>query len=442
MAGFRLTWPRGRARLLPVIGLLTVAVLVPASRQAARAQITPVVSLSATSGTAGTSVTVQGSNFSQYTVAQVAWAGNTTNMPSVPVGRGGSFTATVQVPAAAPGAYTVGVSTGRESAGATFTIQSTPGTNSTVTPSQTATAMPTTAPAVVCHSRSGCPPATPTRTPTPTATATATKTPTPAATVAATATPTRTPTPTATATKTPTPTATSTKTPTPAVTVTATATATATATPTATPAAPTSKYPLHTNITATVFWVGEPVGNGSSEDNAYSAWDDAWQQHYGGFDDPEHRNGYWPVGFTPKENPFYFDLPYNDYNWNGTRRSNAAAVVPWAKEKSTWGAHESMLKNRWAKFTRNGRTCYAQWEDSGPYVYDDANYVFGANDARPRSLEANNAGADVSPALRDCLGFNGLNNADNKVDWQFVDAVDVPVGPWKQIVTTSQVYWP
>ena len=26
-------------------------------------------------------------------------------------------------------------------------------------------------------------------------------------------------------------------------------------------------YPLHTNITATVFWVGEPVGNGSSEDN-------------------------------------------------------------------------------------------------------------------------------------------------------------------------------
>ncbi|MGI9332403.1 MAG: hypothetical protein ACR2RL_04525, partial [Gammaproteobacteria bacterium] len=33
-------------------------------------------------------------------------------------------------------------------------------------------------------------------------------------------------------------------------------------------------YPLHTNITATAFWVGEPVGNGSSEDNALSAYDD------------------------------------------------------------------------------------------------------------------------------------------------------------------------
>ncbi|MBI2760143.1 MAG: hypothetical protein HYX51_01790 [Chloroflexi bacterium] len=188
--------------------------------------------------------------------------------------------------------------------------------------------------------------------------------------------------------------------------------------------------------------MGEPVGNGSSEDNAFSAWDDAWQQHYGGFDDPFNRNGYWPVGFTPKENPFYFDLPYNDFNNNGARRANAASVVPWAKEKTSWGPRESMLKNRWAKFTRNGRTCYAQWEDSGPYVYDDATYVFGSNDARPRSQEANNAGADVSPAVRDCLGFNGLNNADNKVDWQFVDGGDVPAGPWKQIVTTSQVYWP
>src|SRR3989344_4623524 len=65
-----------------------------------------------------------------------------------------------------------------------------------------------------------------------------------------------------------------------------------------------SQYPLHRNITATVFWVGEPQGGGSSEDNAISAWDDNWQQSYGGFDDPENRDGYYPVGFTPKETPF------------------------------------------------------------------------------------------------------------------------------------------
>jgi hypothetical protein len=49
---------------------------------------------------------------------------------------------------------------------------------------------------------------------------------------------------------------------------------------------------------------------------------------------------------------------------------------------------------------------------------------------------------DVSPAIRDCLKFNGLNNDSNKVDWQFVDAKDVPVGPWKNIITTSQIDWP
>ncbi|MBA3285845.1 MAG: hypothetical protein H0U27_12410, partial [Nitrosopumilus sp.] len=55
-----------------------------------------------------------------------------------------------------------------------------------------------------------------------------------------------------------------------------------------------SKYPIHKNITATVFWIGEPVGNGSSEDNTLSAWDDEWQKNYGGYDDYVNRNGYYP----------------------------------------------------------------------------------------------------------------------------------------------------
>lgn len=202
---------------------------------------------------------------------------------------------------------------------------------------------------------------------------------------------------------------------------------------------PTTSYPIHTNITAAVFWVGEPEGNGSSEDNALSAWDDAWQAHYGGYDDPQNRNGYYPAGFTPKQNPFYLDLPYNDFNDNGNRKTNAAQVVPWASEK-TWSSSESMMKNRWVKLTRNGVTCYGQIEDAGPYEYDDHAYVFGTS--LPMSKEANNAGMDVSPALRDCLKFNGWNNVDNKVDWQFVNAADVPAGPWKEIVTTSQIYWP
>ena len=239
------------------------------------------------------------------------------------------------------------------------------------------------------------------------------------------------------------PTTTTTPIPTPAPTSTSTQTHPPTLTPSTPPVSTAStKYSLHTGIIATVFLVGEPQGGGSSEDNALSAWDDEWQKNYGGFDDPQNRNGYYPVGFTPKENPFYLDLPYNDFNDNGTPKSNRTTVVPWASEKSNWGDRESMMKNRWVKLTRNGVVCYGQIEDAGPYEYNDYNYVFGTADPRPKSKTANNAGLDVSPALRDCLEFNGWNNALNKVDWQFVDQKDVPNGPWKEIITTSQINWP
>lgn len=207
-------------------------------------------------------------------------------------------------------------------------------------------------------------------------------------------------------------------------------------------------YPVHHVVTATVFWVGEPKGNGSSEDNAVSAWDDAWLAHYGGVDDPGPRdvaNGWFPTAFVPKENPFYFDLPYNDFDDAGRPRPDRAEVVPWAhryREQLRRPRAFSLLKNRWAKLVRGDRVCYAQWEDSGPYVYDDAAYVFGSDDRRPRNRLAKRAGMDVSPAVRDCLGFDGLNTDTNKVDWHFVEAEQVTRGPWKRVVTKSQVYWP
>ncbi|MFA6253942.1 MAG: hypothetical protein WC640_01620 [Candidatus Paceibacterota bacterium] len=224
------------------------------------------------------------------------------------------------------------------------------------------------------------------------------------------------------------------------------ATTTPSPTPTPTPTStPISVYPWHTNITAAVFWVGEPVGNGSSEDNALSAWDDNWEEHYGGYDNYSYvrtaTNNYFPNEFTPKENPFYLDLPYNDFNDNGTPRTNRTTVVPWAKEK-IWASNQSMMKNQWVKLTKGDNTCYGQIEDAGPYIYNDYAYVFSTTDSRPKSTRANDAGMDVSPALRDCLKFAGLNNVDNKVNWQFINATDVPRGPWKVVITTSQINWP
>src|ERR1044072_5033915 len=70
----------------------------------------------------------------------------------------------------------------------------------------------------------------------------------------------------------------------------------------------------------TLFWVGEP----SDADNAFipndvSYWDHQWQLNFGGIHDPEHRNGYWPADFQPKENPFYVALPFGEF---GSETSN------------------------------------------------------------------------------------------------------------------------
>jgi hypothetical protein len=227
--------------------------------------------------------------------------------------------------------------------------------------------------------------------------------------------------------------------------------ASALASPHATPRTPV--YPVHSGITATVFWIGEPVGNGSSEDNALSAYDDHWLAHYGGFDDYRsvRRFPYFPP-FTPRENPFYLDLPYSDFTDSGNPRADRAAI-PWAhryaaqlKQAARTGQPFSLMKNRWVKMWRvvGGRTrvCYGQIEDAGPYVYDDTNYVFSHVNARPASGLAQNAGMDVSPAIRDCLAFSGVNNDENKLSWRFVEAAAVPPGPWRRVVTTRQVFWP
>jgi hypothetical protein len=205
---------------------------------------------------------------------------------------------------------------------------------------------------------------------------------------------------------------------------------------------PASDYPLHAGITATVFWVGEPPSpaNGFIH-NVQSAWDDLWVVHYGGPDAPHPRWGYlpfWSVGglLKPRENPFYFALPYTDFDGDGQRKPDAAQHVYWAGERP-WADDESMVKNQWIRVIHEGLVAYAQWEDAGPFEDDDWPYVFGA--APPASTKNNNAGLDVSPALRDYLGLADDNT--NVVSWQFVRAAEVPAGPWTDIVTASQVCW-
>lgn len=199
--------------------------------------------------------------------------------------------------------------------------------------------------------------------------------------------------------------------------------------------APAAPYPIHKKISTTLFWIGEKAGKENNNiSNLPSAWDEDWVKHYGGTDDPKRRKGFFPAAFVPKENPFYFALPYNDFDQKGKRKKSALVLPAWAQAKPYKG-NESVCKNRWIKITKDGKAAYAQWEDVGPFEEDDKNYVFGS--AKPKSKINNYAGLDVSPAVHEYLG---LKNID-EVDWQFVDEQEVPDGPWKKIITRSQINW-
>ncbi len=194
-------------------------------------------------------------------------------------------------------------------------------------------------------------------------------------------------------------------------------------------------YALHENISTTIFWTGEKAsGDNHDISNSPSCWDDKWSSHFGGIDHPNKRNGYFPAGFNPKENPFYFALPYNDFNSKGNRKSGLDAYIPWFDEKK-WGNKESVCKNQWIKIVKGDKIAYAQWEDAGPFGENDIEYVF--RNAQPKSKTNDHAGLDVSPAVRDFLSLSDVD----KTSWQFVDDKDVPNGPWKKIVTNSNIYW-
>ena len=184
-----------------------------------------------------------------------------------------------------------------------------------------------------------------------------------------------------------------------------------------------NKARWHYQIRATVFWVGEQPSERNPTSNVASSWDPNWQASFGGYDHPFKRNGFAPAGFEPRQNPFYIALPYNDIAKNGQHRPEASEVIPWFWEAYR-GPTMSVCEDRWIQIHHKGRVCFAQWKDVGPFTTDDAAYVFGGE--RPRPNGNQNAGIDLSPAVRDYLQLQG--NAD--VDWRFVEYYEVRPGPW------------
>lgn len=189
-------------------------------------------------------------------------------------------------------------------------------------------------------------------------------------------------------------------------------------------------YPWNPRVRATVFWVGELPTQNNPTPNTASSWDTNWVDSYGGYDHPQRRSGYFPVGFVPKQNPFYIALPYNDIGAHGYHKPEAKDLIPWYW-RDYRGPSISVCHERWIAIHYNGRVCYAQWRDVGPFRTDDGDYVFNGN--RPQPNRNGNAGIDVSPAVRDFLQLPG----NVEVDWRFVEDYEVPSGPWAQWVEAS-----
>ncbi|HEY5892282.1 MAG TPA: hypothetical protein VIT91_03535 [Chthoniobacterales bacterium] len=183
-------------------------------------------------------------------------------------------------------------------------------------------------------------------------------------------------------------------------------------------------YPWKRNIVTTVFWIGEDAGQNNPVANHKSSWDVNWRGNYGGLDtpDPNARRNYIPIGFVPRQNPFYVALPYNDVE-AGRSKPEAKVVIPWFR-RAFKEEGKTVCKGRWLAIRKGNRVCYAQWEDCGPFRTDHWQYVFG-ND-RPLPNLNKGAGLDVSPAVRDYLGMRGTDVCD----WKFVDFRDIPPGPW------------
>lgn len=189
------------------------------------------------------------------------------------------------------------------------------------------------------------------------------------------------------------------------------------------------KFPWRKNITTTIFWIGEEAEGRNTVPNHKSSWDTSWQANYGGFDDPNRENrtyDFHPKGFIPRLNPFYVALPFNDL----TNMEIAKSKIPWYGLRKG-GTYDSVCQGVWVAIRCGNKTCFAQWEDCGPFVTDDHNYVFGG--APPKNVENNGAGLDVSPAVRDFLGIS----SGASCDWRFVSADEIPDGPWTRFGTNN-----
>jgi hypothetical protein len=199
----------------------------------------------------------------------------------------------------------------------------------------------------------------------------------------------------------------------------------------------TQNYSDH-NVIATIFWLGEkPSADNGYITNTETEWDPDPVAHFGGYDDPNNRTARGlPVGFTPLHNPLYCALPVSEYDSKGNLVNEARSRSPWADQALE--ANQSLLKGRWIRVEKGGHVIFCQWLDSGPYVENDYDYVYGT--APPSNNIGEKAGIDLSPTAAFILGVNGSGT----ISWRFADPTEAAqtTGIWNDYLAINNInYW-
>src|SRR5438552_726561 len=86
-------------------------------------------------------------------------------------------------------------------------------------------------------------------------------------------------------------------------------------------------------------------------------------------------------GDEQSTSPYDYAMPCKKVP-HGQFKPEAPLVIHWFKQAYT-GQGESVCRHRWITIRKGNRTCYAQWEDCGPFRTDHFQYVFGNERPKP-----------------------------------------------------------
>lgn len=192
---------------------------------------------------------------------------------------------------------------------------------------------------------------------------------------------------------------------------------------------------LHTDIKTTFVQGGAPAGEyDQGQTNQQARWYDDWAEHLCTID----LDGSRQLRQHGCDNLYYFALPCSDIGKDGDWSQAMIDKSPWTQIKTD----ESPFKNQWIRVDYQGKSIYAQWEDTGPYYQYDCDYVFG--EQRPKQEHAHSpalSALDLSPRSFADLTGGDLDIGEIQASWQFVPANQVPDGPWLVNPTTTGPDW-